>query len=286
MSINSLIHYNDKLLNAANPGNCTLLLDLADARGNIAIINSADHKLLFLASAERAGEANLKDLVFKLKELLPVDPGHFGDARLLFYNSAFEIVPAEWYMHEDRDHYLLLQQKESSTFPTNVNKVTPLELYILAAVPFNVKLAMDAFNTIFGLYHAAAVFISAYLDAYADKKASAKKIFCNYFTSGIEILVPEKDKLGFYNQLTVSDPMEAVFFILNTIHSLELNHDFNIVFTGDVTPKSDMIAALKKALPDVAISLATSENSKKLRKTTKLNNPLAFEHIFQLMKCE
>ena len=286
MSIKSLIHYKDKQINRITPQSCCLLLDLAETKGTVAIAIPSANKLLFLASAERTEDSNLKDLVFHLKELLPFDPPDFADTRLLFYNAAFDMVPARWYEHDDRDHYLILQQKDPSTFPTNVNKISALDLYVLSAVPFTVKLAMDAFNSIFSLYHAAAVFLSRYLDEYASRKISAKKVYCHYFTSGIEILVPEDGKVRFYNQVPVADHAEAVFFILNTFHALELPGDSAIVLSGDVLPKSKITGLLKKALPAASVTLKPSDTAKAFGKSLKIDNAQAFEHIFQLMKCE
>ncbi len=284
VKINTLFKH--KQLSKFNPGICSLLLDISNNQGKLAIADTHSETLLFLVVAECTDNESVRDLLFTLKEKLPCEPTDFASCKLMFYTSTFELVPDEWFDPGERDYYLILHQKEISTLPTNINRLDELKINLLAAVPPYVKTAMDIFNGVFALYHSGTVLINKFRMELSGKKTSLNKVFCSFFKDGIEILIPDNNTIRYYNQIITSDPDETLFFLLNTIHSLEYANDYGIDFSGDIGPKSAVITTLKKAIPNISLAFNVTLKTEKYTKGSKGLNQLQLDNIFYLLACE
>ena len=109
-------------------------------------------------------------------------------------------------------------------------------------------------------------------------KSSESWVFVEYSAGVIDIAVAKGRKLQFFNSYQATTSEEALFYLLQVIKMHNLNKKVNLVFSGEVDNRDDMIyATLKRYEP--SITMAANVNLKGICENENMEIMPLFVHI-------
>ncbi len=235
-----LLQLVDNSLQSQTAAKCDLLIHIGIGKLQYAIIDKVRDELKALAEYKFPEISNLTDLMLAI-ETLPETKHEFkypyNKIRISFDSFKFTFIPEELYESESKQEYAKFINSSASDL-IFTNRIRTSKIRNVFAIDSNFNSALNHIFQKPRVYSQASSFVEGIKKTNPDRNGIC--LFIDFHIDHIQIACLKKSELVLYNILDCINPDEFNYFLLNAIHSLELDvKSTKIIISGDVTEVDD-----------------------------------------------